>query len=127
MRDRISFGSKAITLESSALTTIAYKKVFNEDILQIIDRMAGEHEREDTNASLEAIGKLAFIMSKQAEGISVAELLSLDEMTYYEWLNTFDRSDLMQADFITNTLRIWNGNLTTTIDSKNAESAQQDL
>lgn len=126
MKKTIKIGNQEVELVSTALTSIAYKRLFNDDILTSLGVLhAGTKEGAVAADTVEDMMKLAYVMHKQAT-VSVKELLSLDEIDYYEWINNFDRTDFYAADVITSVISVWSGNLATSVESKNVEGAQQD-
>ena len=127
MKKIINIGNRQITMESTALTSLAYKKLFGEDILATLGtfKQTNITSVEATNA-IDSVSQLGFIMAKQADKTPVKELMSLDIEAYYEWLNQFDYGELYDAEIVSEILSVWSGNLTTSVDAKNVKDAQVD-
>lgn len=127
MKKIINIGNRQITMESTALTSLAYKKLFGEDILATLGTFKQTNITgvEATNA-IDSVSQLGFIMAKQADKTPVKELMSLDIEAYYEWLNQFDYGELYDAEIVSEILSVWSGNLTTSVDAKNVKDAQVD-
>lgn len=127
MKKIINIGNRQITMESTALTSLAYKKLFGEDILATLGTFKQTNITgvEATNA-IDSVSQLGFIMAKQADKTPVKELMNLDIEAYYEWLNQFDYGELYDAEIVSEILSVWSGNLTTSVDAKNVKDAQVD-
>ena len=120
MKKTIKIANKEYNLESTALTSLAYKKLFGEDILATLgsfktDNITGAQASD----AIESVSKLAFVMNKQADGLPVKDLMHLKEDDFYEWLNQFEYGALYDADTIADILGVWSGNLTTSVKAKN--------
>lgn len=127
MKKIINIGNRQITMESTALTSLAYKKLFGEDILATLGTFKQTNITgvEATNA-IDSVSQLGFIMAKQADKTPVKELMNLDIEAYYEWLNQFDYGELYDAEIVSEILSVWSGNLTTSVDAKNVKDARAD-
>lgn len=126
MKKTIKIGTKEVELVSTALTSLAFKKIFDEDILQTIGLLRqGTKDSSEAATAVNDISRLAFIMNKQST-CSVKELFDLGEFDYYEWLNEFERSDFYDSNTIAEVISAWSGNLATSVEAKNSEGAQQD-
>lgn len=119
-----NIGTHELLCKSTALTAVLYKQLFNEDILDLMGGLRDDASKQ--KEAIEAIGKLAFIMVKQGEGLKVPELFKLTMQEYYEWLNTFDYGELTSSEAIAEIMASWTGNLKSTAEGKNSEGAQQD-
>ena len=63
----VKIGAKEIEMTSSALTSLAYKKLFGQDILAIIGGFKGaDKASEKTYDALDTVVQLGFIMAMQA-------------------------------------------------------------
>lgn len=116
----IKIGDKELNFKASALTSMAYKKLFKEDILKSL----GELDPKTFDASkatdtLDTITRLAFIMNRQAEGTPVKDLMNLNEIAYYEWIDQFNFSDLYDSNYISEVLSVWTDGLQTSTKAKN--------
>lgn len=120
MRKTIKIGEKEITLESTALTSVAYKKLFGTDILTTLGSFRNtDITGAEAAQAIDAVSQLAFVMAKQAEHTPVKELLHMDGDAYYEWLDGFSYGDLYDPEVVTEILAVWSGNLMTSVDAKN--------
>lgn len=123
MRKSIKIGNNELIFESTALTSIAYKKIFGSDVLAALGTDTGKI----LDITLgDAIKQLAFLMNKQAEGLEVPKIMALQQMDYYIWLNQFEYGELDTEEVYGELIGVWTANLKTISESKNAEGAQQD-
>ena len=86
MFKEIEMGAKKVSFLSNGVTPLWYKQVFHTDLLQTLTN------GEDMEIAADKIPELAFIMSKQAER---ADMMQLDKVAYFEWLETFEPLDLV--------------------------------
>ena len=120
MKKTINIGEKTFDLESTALTSLAYKKLFNEDILSTLGSFKTENMTgAQASTAIESVSKLAFVMNKQALGTPTKELMHLEEDDYYDWLNQFEYGELYDAEIVSEILSVWAGNLATSVKGKN--------
>ena len=121
----LTIGNKEVPMESTALTSLAYKKIFGDDILRTLGTFRKLNVTgSEANSAIDGVSQLAFVMAKQADDtITVKDLMRLTEDDYYEWLNTFEYGDLIDSETISQILDVWSGNLATTVDPKNAVDA----
>lgn len=89
MTDKITIRGKEITFTANGATPLYYKQFFHRDLLKSITV-----EDDTITIGTEYIPDLAFIMAKQADK---ADMLHLQQKTYYEWLENFDPLDLTMA------------------------------
>lgn len=87
----VKIGDKDVPMLSAASVDLYYSAVFHEDPLKV-----------QTNATdySEAIGfyyRMGFIMAKFAEVKSRKGMQEITSDDYAEWLDQFDRRDLMEA------------------------------
>ena len=116
----LTIGERELNFESTALTAIAYKRIFGSDVLAALNR--DRNLANDINLN-DALKQLAFVMNKQAEGMSVENLMKLQEIDYWKWINEFQYGDFT-SEVITELICIWTGSTVTTSEAKNAEGAQ---
>ena len=117
----VKIGAKEIEMTSSALTSLAYKKLFGQDILAIIGGFKGA-DRESGKAydALDTVVQLGFIMAMQASK-PINEFMKLNEIDFYEWVNKFKYTELYQSEVVDQILDVWSQNLNTGITGKNAK------
>lgn len=114
-----------INLKSTALTAVLFKNIFHFDILTTINSIRTDDANGEANErAIDAIGMLAFVMSKQADTDSVPDLFKLTETDYYIWLDQFNINDLRSAEAISSIMAAWTGNVATSVNAKNAAGAQ---
>lgn len=123
MKKTIKIGDKELEFESTALTSIAYKRIFGSDVLAAL---GSERSLSSDIRLTDSIKQLAFLMNKQAEGLEVPKIMGLKEMDFFVWLNQFEHGDLDKEEVITQIIAVWTANLETASESKNAEGAQHD-
>lgn len=78
---------------ANAASPVIYKQVFHEDFLRKCQQMESEEDQDP-----ELFQKMGYIMVRQAEGLTVKELMTgitIDD--YYEWLTNFNPLDIMMA------------------------------
>lgn len=116
----IKIGEKELNFKATALTSMAFKKLWKEDILASLSEIDPKtFDASKATDALDTINRLAFIMNKQAEGMPVKELMNLTEIDYYEWIDQFKFSDLYDSNYISEVLVVWTEGLQTTSKAKN--------
>lgn len=118
----ITIRERDLNFESTALTAIAYKRIFGSDVLASLNK--DRSLANDINLN-DALKQLAFVMNKQAEGMSVENLMKLQEVDYWKWINEFHYGDF-SSEVITELICIWTDSTLTTSEAKNVEGAQLD-
>lgn len=91
MQKSIMIGDVEVAMRASAATAIRYRNTFHGDIMKELMEMNPE---QIDSSVIEKIQKLAFIMTKSAEG---ANMTALTEDDYLEWLDQFDSLEMMTA------------------------------
>ena len=120
MKKTIKIGDKEVTFRASALTPFIYKRLFNEDLMKVITTIG------ETNDVDKMFG-LAYVMKIQAESNNPADDMKNGKITlegYYEWLDEFEQSDVLNAGFFSEVVSIWIGNQQTTTNAKNHQRPQ---
>ena len=123
MKKTIKIGDKELEFESTALTSIAYKRIFGSDVLAAL---GSERSLSSDIRLTDSIKQLAFLMNEQAEGLDVPKIMGRQELDFFVWLNQFEHGDLDKEEVITQIIAVWTANLETASESKNAEGAQLD-
>lgn len=117
----VKIGAKEIEMTSSALTSLAYKKLFGQDILAIIGGFKGaDKASEKAYDALDTVVQLGFIMAMQASK-PINEFMKLNEIDFYEWVNKFKYTELYQSEVVDQILDVWSQNLNTGVEGKNAK------
>ena len=79
-----------LELAANAATPFFYHELFKEDFLTEIKDM-------DEGRTVSAFTKCAFIMAKQAEGLSLKDFSNLKIEQFYEWLDGFEPMDILNS------------------------------
>ena len=116
MYGEVKIGEKEITMMAMASTDYYYKNAFGEDPLTIMTQPDLE-----VSKMIDVVTKLGFIMAKFAELKQRKEMLKLNEDAYYEWLDGFQREDLVNDDVLVAIQDVYQGNTQTTSEAKNQE------
>lgn len=91
MKGTVKIGTQELGMLANAASPVIYKNIFHEDFLKKCQSFEGDQDSE-------LFQKMGFVMWKQAQGLSIRELMSeitIDE--YYEWLVGFEPLDIMMA------------------------------
>lgn len=91
MQKTVKIGETEVMMRSSAATAIRYRNTFHEDIMKELIEM--DPEKMDAKV-IEKIQKLGYIMVRSAER---ADMTTLTEDDYMNWLDQFDTIDIMRA------------------------------
>lgn len=91
MQKTVKIGDKDVMMRSSATTAIRYRNIFHEDIMKELMEM--DPKKMDANV-IEKIQKLGYIMARSAEH---ADMKTLTEDGFVEWLDQFETIDIIQA------------------------------
>lgn len=87
----ITIQGKEIPMLATAATPYRYKHMFHEDLMKILLAKQGG---EDSDVDTDFIGKLAYIMTMQAQG---ADMTKLNQETFFAWLDQFDPLSVTMA------------------------------
>lgn len=114
MFNLVKIGEKEVPMLAMASVDLYYKSVFHEDPV-IVQTKMGEGE---------AIGffqRMGFIMAKFAELKERKEMLKLTEDAFFEWMDGFDRGELLGA--LEDIMKTYEGQQVSTSDAKKKENA----
>lgn len=114
MKKTIKIGEKEVALRASALTSQLYKNLFGEDLIKELPNIKD-------NSGIDKMIGLAFVMNFQAEAKNALDEAK-DKLTmrrYYEWLDSFEQMELLNAEVITEITNLWLGNIQTLANAKN--------
>ena len=92
MYNLVKIGDKEVPMLSTASVDYYYKAVFREDPIKI-QTAAGT----DEGAMIDLMVKMGFIMAKFAASTHRKDMLALNEDSFFEWLDNFERPDLFEA------------------------------
>ena len=92
MYDIVKIGDKDVPMLAMASVDIYYKNIFGIDPLTV-------QTKEDPPISevITLFQQMGFVMAKFAETKSRKEMLKLNEESFIDWIEQFDRTDLMEA------------------------------
>lgn len=122
----VKIGDKEVEMVSSALTSLAYKKIFGRDILSTLTNFkADKADLAQANNAIDNVAQLGFVMAMQAK-LSIPDFMKLSEVNYYEWVNEFQFGDLFDGNVIENILGVWTKSLGTSVEGKNAKGEAAD-
>lgn len=122
----VKIGDKEVEMVSSALTSLAYKKIFGRDILTTLTNFkADKADLAQANTAIDNVAQLGFVMAMQAK-LSIPDFMKLSEVNYYEWVNEFQFGDLFDGNVIENILGVWTKSLGTSVEGKNAKGEAVD-
>lgn len=122
----VKIGDKEVEMVSSALTSLAYKKIFGRDILSTLTNFkADKADLAQANNAIDNVAQLGFVMAMQAK-LSIPDFMKLSEVNYYEWVNEFQFGDLFDGNVIENILGVWTKSLGPSVEGKNAKDEAVD-
>lgn len=121
MRHMIKIGDKDLEFNSTALTSIAYKKTFGSDFLLVLNN--DSNFTSDVRLT-ETIKQLAFIMNMQAEHDDISFIMSLQMLDYWKWINQFNFGDFESDGVMVQLIQTWTNSMNTMVEAKNASGAQ---
>ena len=130
MKNEIKIGDKSVTLVSNALTPFAYTEIFHKDFLKVLmsfyslkDKNPEEYTDDDLAfvvARAHTFAEIAFVMAKQGEGKTAAQLVNLGRADFLTWLAEFDDANaFMSGEVLGGVLATWQGQAVGTVESKN--------
>lgn len=110
----VKIGTKEVPMLAMASADVYYKRIFGADPLktQIKDDF-------DAADAVDLIQRMGFVMAKFAEVKTHKDMLKLNEDSYLEWLDGFDRADLIDA--IGDIRKVYDGEKATASAPKNEE------
>lgn len=111
----VNVGGKEVKLRASALTSFLYKKLFGKDIIKVLSNIKDSME-------VDSILELAYVMNVQANNPEALDSIMHGKetvMSFYEWLDQFEYTDLIDSEFIAAVTGAWIDNQKTSTDSKN--------
>lgn len=92
MFDIVKIGEKEVPMLAMATVDIYYRHCFGEDPLIVQTQDAPDMAR-----VIQLFQQMGFIMAKFAETKNRKEMLKLNEESYLEWLEQFERNDIIAA------------------------------
>ena len=116
MFTKVKIGDKEVPMMAMASTDHYYKNTFGEDPLALMT-----DPDLDVARMIDLVTKLGFIMAKFAELKQRKEMLKLNEDAYYDWLDQFEREDLINDETLVAIQDVYQGNKKTSSEIKNQE------
>lgn len=92
MYNLVKIGEKEVPMLSTASVDYFFKTIFREDPFKI----QTEHSN-DPGVMIDFTIKMGFVMAKFAESTHRKDVLALNEDSFYDWLDEFERPDLIGA------------------------------
>lgn len=117
MFNEVKIGSKVVPMLSMSSVDVYYRNVFHEDPIKLQADASN-----DPGAMVTFYIKMAFIMAKFAEFHDRKKMATLNEDSYIEWLDQFDRMDMMNA--LEDVMLTYNGQMVTTSEAKKNNDEQ---
>ena len=92
MYNIVKIGNRDVPMLSMASVDVYYKHIFHEDpiALQV-------SEDQNVGAMLNFTMRMGFVMAKFAELKDRKEMLKLNEDSFLEWMDEFERNELIEA------------------------------
>ena len=117
MYNVVKIGEKAVPMLSMASVDIYYRNIFHEDAIKLQSK-----EVKDEGDLINFVLKMGFVMAKFAELRDRKEMNKLNEDSFAEWLDQFDRADYFNA--LPDVQATYEGQSITESESKKKESEQ---
>ena len=92
MYQEVKIGDKTVPMMAMASVDGFYEQIFHEDPIQL-----QASDNIDTGKLIKLIQRMGFVMAKFAELKDRKEMRKLNEDSYFEWLDGFERSEYMEA------------------------------
>ena len=117
MYNVVKIGEKAVPMLSMASVDIYYRNIFHEDAIKL-------QTEDDANAGdlINFVMRMGFVMAKFAELRDRKEMNKLNEDSFAEWLDQFDRGEFFNA--LPDVRATYEGQSVTSSESKKKESEQ---
>ena len=91
MYNLIRIGEKDVPMLSMASVDIYYRNIFHEDAIKI------QTSTQDEGDIINFVMRMGFVMAKFAELKDRKEMNKLNEDSFLEWLDQFERGDYLNA------------------------------
>lgn len=93
MYNVVKIGAAEVPMLSMASVDLYYRQIFHEDPIAL---QAGDTPITDGEA-INLYSRMGFVMAQFAALKSRKEMLKLSEDAYYDWMDTFERGDYLEA------------------------------
>lgn len=110
MYNVVKIGDVDVPMLSMASVDNYYRNIFREDPLKV------QIEAKDAADSINFIIRMSFVMAKFAELKDRKEMLKLNEDSFYDWLDQFERNDLITA--LPDAQKTYEGQMLSSADAK---------
>lgn len=91
MYNVIKIGDKDVPMLAMASVDIYYRNIFHEDAIKL------QTKEQDEGDIINFVLRMAFVMAKFAELKDRREMNKLNEDSFLDWLDQFERADLLDA------------------------------
>ena len=91
MFNTVKIGDKDVPMLAMASVDVYYRNIFHSDPI------AAQMKETDEASAIVFFEQMGFIMAKFAETKSRKEMLKLNDESFIDWIEQFDRTDLMEA------------------------------
>ena len=88
----VKIGTSDVPMLSMASVDVYYRNIFHEDPIKI-----QTDDNADAGTMINFIQRMGFVMAKFAELKDRKEMLKLNEDSFYDWMDTMERNDLIEA------------------------------
>ena len=88
MLKEIMIGANNVKFLSNGATPLFYKQIFKSDLLKQLNG-------DGLEIASDKIPELGFVMAKQAEEHTIADMMKLSYESYIEWLSQFEPLDVV--------------------------------
>lgn len=111
MYNEVKIGTKIVPMLSMASVDVYYRNIFHEDPIKL-----QATANPDAGDMINFVQRMGFVMAKFAALKDRKQMLSLTENDYLEWLDGFERMELMEA--LGDVQNTYNGQMVTTSEAK---------
>ena len=118
MYNVVKIGDKDVPMLAMASVDIYYRNIFHEDPIKL------QTKDPDEGDLINFVLKMAFVMAKFAELKDRKEMNKLNEDSFLDWLDGFERADLLNA--LVDARLTYEGQSITVADAKKKEEKQTD-
>lgn len=116
MYNKIVIGEKEVPMLSMASVDLYYRNIFGEDPVALQTKGIDEGDM------INFIIRMGFVMAKFAELKDRKEMLKLNEDSFLDWLDQFERNALFAA--LPDVQKTYEGQMVTTADAKKNKDEQ---
>lgn len=88
----VKIGDKEVPMLAMASVDILYKQIFKKDAIKI-----QANPEVDSGDIIDLMLEMGFVMAKNAEFKDRKKMLKLNEDAYLDWLDGFERNELLEA------------------------------